>query len=377
MSRRLLGAPFLVAALGALSLVSCGKETITQPPVTDRSLPAVLRHMRSEYGLPAMAGIVVRADTVSETDAVGLRRLGAPDSVRLTDHFHIGSNVKAMTADLVAMEVDAGRLHWDDTLAGLFPEWADSMRSEYKTVTLEALLQHRSGLPAFTTMAEWLTLPTFTGSATEQRAAYAHWILRQTPGTGVGNYLYSNAGYGLAAAILERSAGDAWESLIQARLWTPLGIAGGFGWPAAGGAPQPWGHMEQGFGNLVPHDPDDPAYQFPVCMRPAGDAWMSVGDYMKFAVLHLRALRGDPQLLSAASFQKLHAANGAYAMGWGVQSNVVSAQPTWFHVGSAGTFAVCVMLQPDRDMAVVAASNAGNQPALYAVQTAPITIMQP
>jgi len=375
MQSRLMARSVLLAALAALALVSCGKETTTAPPLTDRSLPSVLRYVRARYELPAVAGVVIRGDSISEIDAVGLRRLGASDSVTLADHYHIGSNVKAMTADLVAMEVEAGRLAWDQTLAQLFPESADSMRAEYRTVTLEALLQHRSGLPAFTTMAEVVTVPTFTGTLAEQRAAFAHWLLQRPPGGTVGQYLYSNAGYALAGVILERSASDSYETLLQTRLWTPLGIAGGFGWPAAGGAPQPWGHRDAGLGRLMPHDPDDPAYQFPALLRPAGDAHMSIGDYAKFALLHLRGLRGGPQLLSAPTFLKLHTPNGTYALGWGVQ--YLAGATTSYHVGSAGTFAVCVMIQPDRDLAVVIATNAGGSNAINAVQGACLQILQP
>ena len=278
-----------------------------------------------------------------------------------------------MTADLVAMEVEAGRLAWDRTLAQLFPELADSMRAEYLDVTLEALLQHRGGLPAFTTLSELQTVPSFPGTLGERRQAFARWLLRLAPGVPAGQFLYSNAGYALAGAILERSAGSTWESLIETRLWSPLEITGGFGWPAAGGAAQPWGHEDSGHGTLSPHDPDDPAEQFPDLLRPAGDAHLSVGDYAEFARLHLRGLSGRPELLTAATFQRMHTPNGSYAMGWGV--GTIAGATTSYHVGSAGTFAAVVMIQPGRDLAVVILSNAGNDRALEAVQAAAIELL--
>ena len=372
MHRRTLVKPLLAALLAAAALASCGKNATAPRPV-DHSLRAVLGRTLTEHHLPAIAGAVVRSDSIAEIAVLGVRKLGAPDSVTLSDHFHLGSNVKAMTADLLAMEVEAGRLAWDRTLAQIFPEFADSMRVEYRGVTLEALLQHRSGLPAFTDPAELTAVPDFTGTLEERRQAAARWLLRQPPGGPVGQYLYSNAGYALAGVILERSAGASWESLIQTRLWAPLGIAGGFGWPAAGGAPQPWGHFDAGSGRLVPQDPDDPDGQFPDLLRPAGDAHLSVGDYARFARLHLRALRGHPELLSAATFQRLHTANGSYAMGWGVQP--VGGATTWFHAGSAGTFGAIVMIQPGRDIAVVVLTNAGSNEAVLAAQDAAIELL--
>jgi CubicO group peptidase (beta-lactamase class C family) len=361
-----------VVGLVVLVLTSCGKSATAPRPV-DHSLAGVLRRTLTTHHLPAIAGAVVRGDAVAEVACLGVRRLGAPDTVTLADHYHLGSNVKAMTADLLAMEVEAGHLAWDRTLAQVFPEFVDSMRAEYRGVTLEALLQHRAGLPAFTDDAEVATIPVFTGTLEERRQAAARWLMRQAPGGTVGQYLYSNAGYTLAGAILERSAGASWESLIQSRLWTPLGLAGGFGWPAAGGAPQPWGHYNAGGGTLVPQDPDDPDGQFLDLARPAGEAHLSVGDYAKFARLHLRAMRGHPELLAAATFQRLHAANGSYAMGWGVQP--VGGATTWFHAGSAGTFAAIVMIQPDRDVAVVILTNAGSEDAILAAQAAAIEVL--
>jgi hypothetical protein len=100
---------------------------------------------------------------------------------------------------------------------------------------------------------------------------------------------------------------------------------------------------------------------------------MAIGDYARFARVHLRGLRGSPELLSAATLQRLHTPNGGYAMGWGVQT--LTGTTTWVHVGSAGTFAVCAMIQPERDVAVVIATNAGSGGAVTAVQAAALEIL--
>ncbi len=356
-----------LAGLALAVLTSCDGSAAAPPPA-DRSLTGVLHRTLVAHHLPAIAGAVVRGDSITGIAALGVRKLGTSDAVTFADHFHLGSNVKAMTADLLAMEVEAGRLAWDRTLAQLFPELAGSMRAEYRGVTLAALLQHRSGLPRSGGAGERAGNSPFTGTREQRRRAFAHWLLRQPPGGPVGQYLYSNAGYALAGAILERSAGASWESLVQTRLWAPLGLAGGFGWPAAGGAPQPWGHYGGGPDGPVPQDPDDPGERFPELLRPAGDAHLAVGDYARFVRLHLRALRGRPELLSAASFRRLHAANGAYAMGWSVLP--AGGVTTWLHTGSNASFAAVAMIQPDRDIAVVVLTNGGSADAIQAAQSA-------
>jgi CubicO group peptidase (beta-lactamase class C family) len=91
-----------MAGLALLVLTSCGKNATAPKPV-DHSLTGVLQRTLRTHHLPAIAGVVVRGDSVAEVAALGVRRLGAPDSVTLSDHFHLGSNVKAMTADLLAL----------------------------------------------------------------------------------------------------------------------------------------------------------------------------------------------------------------------------------------------------------------------------------
>jgi CubicO group peptidase (beta-lactamase class C family) len=60
----------------------------------------------------------------------------------------------------------------------------------------------------------------------ERRAAFAAWVLRGKPAGPIGQGLYSNGGYTIAAAIAERVTGRSWASLVRARVFEPLGIAG-------------------------------------------------------------------------------------------------------------------------------------------------------
>ena len=67
-------------------------------------------------------------------------------------------------------------------------------------------------------------------------------------------FSYSNAGYIIVGAILERVSGKQWETLIRDRLFTPLKMtSAGFGPPSKSNqTDQPWGHLNRG-GNFVPH----------------------------------------------------------------------------------------------------------------------------
>ena len=67
--------------------------------------------------------------------------------------------------------------------------------------------------------------------------------LANAPAGAVGDFLYSNLSYALAGAMAERLTGKSWETLMQERLFVPLGITtAGYGPPGTPGqVDQPWG----------------------------------------------------------------------------------------------------------------------------------------
>ena len=65
-------------------------------------------------------------------------------------------------------------------------------------------------------------------------------------------FLYSNAGYVIAGAMLEQVTGESWEELIRTEVFEPLGMTrAGFGAPGSADAvDQPRGHRAGLFGGL-------------------------------------------------------------------------------------------------------------------------------
>src|SRR5207245_902831 len=94
------------------------------------------------------------------------------------------------------------------------------------------------------------------GDPMEQRQRAVRAVLSQppeaTPGT---QYLYSNGGYMIVGAALERRAGASWEALMRTRLFDRLAMAScGFGPPARDKTrvDQPWGHIVSSTGAVTP-----------------------------------------------------------------------------------------------------------------------------
>lgn len=315
-------------------------------------LQNLIETAQTEIGLPALAGVVLRSGGIVDQGVSGVRRLSQPDLATLDDHWHIGSNTKAITATLCAMLVEDGKLAFDAKLSDLFPEVTE-IDLELADVTLEMLLQHRSGIGAYTSR---LSISAIPADVADDRQKFAEWLIQQPPTTAVGDFNYSNAGYGLVGAILERASGMTYEELLDSRLVQPLGMQSKawLGWPASTQADQPWAHWSIS-GPLQEHPPTDAS--MPLGLSTAGNFSYTLLDYARFVQLHLRARRGDPQLLSQASFDKLHTANGDYAMGWVVAS--YNGKPLMAHEGSLDGFDAHTVIWPDQDLAIVLVNNAG------------------
>lgn len=113
----------------------------------DGHLTEVLERIRQGHNLPALAAVSMTSTGMVELAATGLRAVGFRERVTTNDHWHLGSITKPMTATVAARLVEKGCITWDTTIAQAVPELTGLMRKEYRTVTLDQLLRHESGLP--------------------------------------------------------------------------------------------------------------------------------------------------------------------------------------------------------------------------------------
>jgi CubicO group peptidase (beta-lactamase class C family) len=302
-----------------------------------------------EFGVPAIAVAVIRSDGI-DTAVVGHRRLHADDPAQEGDRFHLGSNTKAMTATLAAIQVERGHIAWDTRARDVL-----AVPRAHPGVTLTTLLTHAAGVRPLEEDEEIAALDLPAGSPTERRRETARILLEDEPAFEPGSaHRYSNGGYAIAASMLERVVDTPWETLVTAEIFEPLEMDAGLGWPA-----QVWGHTDDD-GELKPSDPDGP-YRLGPETAPAGDVSATIHSYAKFVQMHLRGLRGASALVSPETFRHLHTPDEGYAYGWGVQQ--FEGATASVHSGSADTFYAVVVLQAERDLAVATVTNAAGERA--------------
>lgn len=321
-----------------------------------RKLDELLPGIRAKHGLPALAAGVMSNGDLLALGAAGFRKMGEETEVTQNDKFHIGSCTKAMTATLAAMAVERGILNWMTTLADVFPERAGKMHQHYREVTLQQLLTHRSGAPANGT-----TYGPKDASLREQRLAYMDAVLAKSPIAAPGaRFEYSNAGYIIAGAMLERVNDRPWEELIRRDLFAPLGMAtAGFGPPSRRDAvDQPWGHVFSD-GKFRPRYGDNPP-----ALGPAGTVHCSLSDYLKFADFHASGGTRPEGILRQASIEYLQRpyADQEYACGWGVVQRSWARGTALTHNGSNTMNYFTVWVAPKLGLSLAIASNsAGNK----------------
>lgn len=340
------------------------------PNAAPQDLNSFLTPMLQKYDLPALAAAIVTSNGIVAQGAVGVRKYGTNTPVTIDDEFHLGSDTKAMTATIVAMLVEQGKLSWTTTLAAALPDLAVTMDPAYRSVTLEQLMAHRAGF----TDDSWPEDETFQsmhalkGTPREQRWRYAQAVLREPPKkVQPGEFLYSNRSYAIAGVIAERTANIAWEDLMQDWLFKPLGMTTcGFGpMGTPGKDDQPWQHTGRGkdHGPIGP----GPLSDNPVVIAPAGEVHCSVGDWAKFIQANLRGEKGLPGILKPETFKKLHTATyGIYGFGWGGVDRPWGGGRVLTHAGSNTQNYAVVWMAPLRDFAVLVMTNQGGDTAAKA-----------
>ena len=312
--------------------------------------------LRKNHGLPALAVVVVKDGKICDRAATGVRKYGNAARVTTNDLFHIGSCTKSMTSTLVAMFIEAGKLNWSTTIADVFPELKATMDKQYQTVTIEQLLTHRGGCPGSPPPVAWKRAWEKQDPVTAQRYEFIQAVLSQPPEAAPGTkYIYSNQGYAIAGAMLEKLTGQSWETLISEKLFRPLGMkSAGFGVPGKTGAvEQPWGHTRTN-GKIQPMQSDNPP-----AIGPAGIVHCSLDDLARYTMVHLQRGQSGGDLLKPETFRKLHtpAAGGDYAYGWFSVQRGWAGGKALTHNGSNTMWYVVMWLAPEKNFAVISATN--------------------
>lgn len=369
----------LVAGAGVIGFLAYrsieASTADVKPPPPLESIPAAgdpivtdaLKPILIEHNVPALAAALLTSEGIQFMGGVGFRKRGSDVPVQLGDHWHLGSDGKAMTATLIARLVERGDLRWDARMDEVFPDLADVFHADMKAVTLELLLTHRAGLPPN------LSLLRYQGQDVRKlRRRAVKEYLGDAPSHPPGSEkVYSNLGYIIAGAAVEATLDKTWEEAMREDVFGPLKMdtAGFGGTGTEGEIDQPWPHGDNG----APKPSNGPEMDNPPVMGPAGRIHCSMADWAKFVQDQLRGARGEPgTLLKPETYARLHTppADGDYAFGWGVTERDWGGGRVLQHGGDNTMNHANVWIAPHRNFAVIACVNQGGDTAFEATDAA-------
>jgi Beta-lactamase class C and other penicillin binding proteins len=318
---------------------------------------AVDRNVRELARLGAFSGTVRIGKNGRTVMAKGYGWANQDDSIAngSDTRFMTASMGKMYTAVAIGQLIEAGRLHLDDTLGKVLPDYPNADRA--RRITIRQLLGHRAGL------GDIWSHPAFRGrSWTSNRdlaAGIATGPLQFDPGT---RWSYSNEGYIVLGAVIEAVTGQTYESYVHDHVWIPAGMTE----TAIAGTDVVVPHRAVGYqagsDDVLHVEPLQPNWSFlgkTSKAAGAGGEYSSSGDLVRFA----EALRTD-KLLSRAMRDTLWAGGSAlpwdaaasYALGF--ERKTVSGRTMIGH-GGGGAAGIDNLMRffPNEGWTVVVLSN--------------------
>ena len=136
--------------------------------------------------------------------------------------FYLASVGKQFTAMGILKLVQLGKLRLEDTVATLFSDYPRG-----KDITIYQLLTHTSGIPDYANNpvnaddSAFQLLFMQPGNTKKTITFFKNRPLEFEPGT---QYKYSNSGYTLLAAIIEKVSGKSCEQWLKETVFVPLGM---------------------------------------------------------------------------------------------------------------------------------------------------------
>ena len=211
----------VLAALVLCMSITTATALAAKPRAADRALDRALQRVVSTEDGPPGAIALVHRGGVTKVHRAGVADIENDRPWRPRDHMRLASTSKAFNGAVALSLVQRGRLETDDTIGEILP----ALPPAWAPITLGQLLQHTSGLPAYTDS------PGFQAALRadlkrrftpiELVGFVADTPLRFAPGT---SYAYSNTDNIVAALMAEAVAGRSYEGLLRSEVFNRLDL---------------------------------------------------------------------------------------------------------------------------------------------------------
>lgn len=213
--RFLLAIPLLLTGLQAAQAAPALPATVAQ------KIDAAAAQTVSSGQAPGVAVEVSIRGHVVYARGFGVGDLDTKAAVTPETGFRIGSLTKQFTSAAILRLVEDHRLSLDDKLSRFFPDFPGG-----DGVTIREMLQHTSGIHNYTEVAQPTDLDIshdFSTAAFVAHIAHQKSLYDFPPGTA---WHYSNSGYFMLGAIVEKLTGKPLAVALQEMFFAPLHMRG-------------------------------------------------------------------------------------------------------------------------------------------------------
>jgi D-alanyl-D-alanine carboxypeptidase len=182
----------------------------------------IKRHVERLAAEDRFSGVVLvgKGERVIFQGAYGMAEKSFGVANRVDTKFNLGSMNKMFTSVAIAQLVEAGKLSFQDTLAKVLPDYPNRQVAE--KVTVHQLLTHTAGLGDFFDNPEFRPHRERFVKPSDYFPLFATAPLRFEPGARFG---YSNAGFVVLGAIVERVSGQSYFDYVREHIYRPAGMA--------------------------------------------------------------------------------------------------------------------------------------------------------
>ena len=204
-----------------LSLALAAGELRAAPPFTQRTAAAIDSAAAAQLAAGKSVGLaveVVHGGKVVFSRGYGKANLEWSTPITPDTVFRIASNTKTFTATSVLLLVQDGALSLDDKVSKFLPDFPRGGE-----VSVRQLLTHTSGITTYDDLYRDKPELTITRSMPQMIAFISRLdpLYRFEPGAA---YQYSNSGYYLLGAIVEKVSGMSLEQFMSERIFRKIGL---------------------------------------------------------------------------------------------------------------------------------------------------------
>lgn len=206
-----------------------GRPTIDSPSAYVPAVPLALigsapsneafdRHFRQVLdaaSVPGGAYAIVKNGRIVQASGHGVRALGKAESVTAQTVFRTASVSKTFAAELTALLVQEGKLHWDDQVSNYVPQFKLNSPTQMQGLQIQHLLGQSTGIisNAYDNLLDAnVPLPKILPRFRELKPICK-------PGQ---CYTYQNILFSLIEPAIEHATRQPYEALVQQRLFQPL-----------------------------------------------------------------------------------------------------------------------------------------------------------